>query len=347
MKENSINYSIIKDAEDLPSSWDRIANSPFQQKKFLIHAQKYNYCNQRYYLLSQNGNLMCSAVVYTLKINFLNFLRIPSPIKMNIIGIPCSVSASGIIGDERSNKKSSYNLIKYIIEHEKGFLLNLNLNSEYIDNSWASGKTLPTIIFENRFKNWDDYLIAIKSRYRRRIKKFQTKLKGINISKSDCSCFSTKCHQLYLNVYEKSKDKLEELSAVFFKNLPQEYKLTVFCKGLVKNAEPLGWFITIFDGSVLSFFLGGLDYYQNRKFSIYHNMLIEILKEGIELGANSIDFGQTAETSKLKIGGKLKHKYMIGYHSNRFINWVLKKAKGVLEYKYNMPQYHVFKMSPD
>ena len=89
----------ISKAPDLPENWDSVAGDYFQTREFLNHTEKYNPCNQRYYLLYRNGIFEIGIVAYALKINLLTYLNISSPFRMNIAGIPCSVSASGIIGN--------------------------------------------------------------------------------------------------------------------------------------------------------------------------------------------------------------------------------------------------------
>ena len=88
----------LSKASDLPAKWDNLAVDYFQTREFLDHTEKYNPCKQRYYTLFQDGSLQAGSIVYTLKLDILTYLSIPSPFRMNIVGIPCSVSASGIVG---------------------------------------------------------------------------------------------------------------------------------------------------------------------------------------------------------------------------------------------------------
>ena len=150
--DTEINY--ISRALDLPENWDCAAVDYFQTREFLDHTEKYNPCNQRYYLLYQNGIFETGVVVYTLKLDLLTYLNIPSPFRMNIAGIPCSVSASGIIG----NRNYLHQIIGYIKIREKGLLLFLNLASGIVEEKMIPGKTLPTIILTNHFRSWEDYL---------------------------------------------------------------------------------------------------------------------------------------------------------------------------------------------
>ena len=81
----------------------------------------------------------------------------------------------------------------------------------------------------------------------------------------------------------------------------------------------------------------------NKQFNTYFNILLGVLKEGIERRASVIDLGQTAEIPKLRMGGKLVEKMMLGYHSNGLLRKFLKAGKGLLEYSTNFDKTHVFK----
>ena len=53
--------------------------------------------------------------------------------------------------------------------------------------------------------------------------------------------------------------------------------------------------------------------------------------------------GQTSEKTKLKFGAELQRKYFYAHHSNPFLNLFAMVGKHMLEYKYEFPEYHVFK----
>ncbi len=107
----AIEINRLSKAGDLPDQWDSLAVDYFQTKEFLVHAEKYNPCKQRYYTLYKDGTFEAGAIVYTLRLDLFTYLSIPSPFRMNIAGIPCSVSSSGIIG--------SFELFSDLIEHIK------------------------------------------------------------------------------------------------------------------------------------------------------------------------------------------------------------------------------------
>lgn len=322
-------------ALDLPENWDSAAVDYFQTREFLNHTEKYNPCNQRYYLLYRHGIFETGVAVYTLKLDLLTYLKIPSPFRMNIAGIPCSVSASGVIG----NPNYLSQMIGYIKTREKGLLLFLNLATEIKEENMVSGKTLPTIILANPFRSWEDYLGAMRADYRRRVRQLSSPFSEIQKEQFACSHFDDRMYSLYLEVLKRSKGKLETLSLKFFRNLPSNFNLTAFY-----SAEKLiGWYISFTFNEKFYFFLGGVDYKVNRQFNTYFNILLNVVKEGIEKGASIIDLGQTAEIPKLRLGGKLVEKTMAGYHSNRIMRSLLKAGKSLLEYSTVVQETHVFK----
>jgi len=329
--------TVLHKAFDLPVSWDDLAEDYFHTRKFLEHTEKYNPCQQRYYLLFEQGVLQTGAVLYTLRVNLLTYRSSEMAYKMNISGIPCSVSSCGIPG----NRKYFHDLLNFIASAEKGLLLVLNLEPGIQKGRMALGRTLPTILFENSYPSWDDYLCSIRAPYRRRIRMLS--LSGSLLEKKQLPCdqFSEDMYRHYLEVLKRSKGKLETLPLEFFQHLPPEFRLTV----LYHQEIPAGWFLTVHFREKHYFFLGGIDYPINRKFNTYFNILTEILKEGIESGAAVIDLGQTAEIPKLRTGGRLQEKYMLGTHSNPVLRFLLKAGKSILEYTQKYEDIHVFKES--
>ena len=322
-----IEFKHITKATELPHEWDKLTYSYFQRKVFLIHTEKYNLCKQRYYLSYENNTLISAAIVYSLRLDILTFLKLKSPIKMNIVGVPCSVSSSGIFGDNAVQK-----LKNYIYSQEKGFLLMLNIKKKPINQKIASGKTLPNIVLKNTFKDWNHYLNSLRSDYRRRLKRIIKNSEQLDFEKLACSEFNLEMHQQYLQVYHRSKGKLEKLSLAFFQNLPSEFILTK-CS---KNNQLIGWNIALESDNIYYFFLGGIDYQQNKKYNTYLQLLTLILKDGIDKKVEYIDLGQTAEIPKMRLGGKAETLYMEAHHSNSFFNMLLKKFSHTLEYKVNL-----------
>ena len=324
----------IHSASEFPPDWDTLADEYYQSQQFLLHTEHYNPCKQRYYLFFQQDVFVAGVVVYTLSLNLFTYAAFKIPFAMNVVGIPCSVSASGFIGDERL-LPSVLELLKPL---ERGFLAVLNLNSPPQMKDIMIGHTLPNITMQNSFGNWDDYLLALRSDYRRRINMIASSFAAVRSVEGDCSLYTDEMHQLYLEVLAHSKGKLETLSSDFFLNLPQPFRLTAY----YVQEKLLGWYICASYQDKFYFFLGGFNYQVNPRYNTYFNLLYGILRAGIDQRFALIDLGQTAEIPKLRLGGKVRPKWMLGYHSNFLIRKLLIAAKGLLEYKAVFPETHTF-----
>jgi hypothetical protein len=331
----NINFSLIHYARELPATWDHVAEIYFQKREFLVHAEKYNPCKQRYWLLKESGELKAGAVLYTLRLDMLTFMLLKSPLEMHIAGIPCSVSCSGFIGD----KFHIQILQKHLFSVLKGFVLFLNLADEAQGIKHAHGNTLPAIIIKRCFPDWEDYISALRSDYRRRLLKLLNSNHDIILETLPCSEFSPEMYNQYLEVYKKSDAKLEKLTYDFFLNLPDLFRLTICRKG----SEIIGWNITLFHEKVLYFFLGGINYQMNTDNSTYLLLLAHIVRRGIEIGAGEIDLGQTAEIPKMRMGGIPEKRFMEAHHNNLLMNNLIRICQGMLSYKRDLPEAHVFK----
>jgi hypothetical protein len=330
-----IEFKRIEESVKLPLEWDELTDNYFQQIKFLIHTETFNPCKQRYYICFENGKMISAAIVYSLHLDILTFVKIKSPVKMNIVGIPCSVSSQGIFGGINAMEE----LKKHICRIEKGLVLFLNLNKKPANSSFSSGKTLPTIVLKNHYANWIDYLAALRSSYRRRLNHINRENKDLRFEKMLCSGFTEDMFRLYIEVYKRSSSKLEKLTFDFFKNLPSEFKLTV----CFKNNSIIGWNITLEERNTFFFFLGGIDYGYNMAYNTYLRLLTAIIKDGIEKRAHYIELGQTAEIPKIRLGGQPEIRYMEASHSSYVLNGLLKLFSPLLEYKRRLESTNALK----
>lgn len=331
----SIVTSFFSTAKDLPHFWDEISDCYFQTREFLTHVEVYNPCNQRYYLLTEDEKPVAGACVYTIAIDLLTFINVKSPVKMQVIGISATISPPGIFG------KSEYItvLLKEIFQKEKGLILGMNLLPQIDCGPAIVMRTMPTIQLTHNFSTWQEYEDALRSDYRRRLTKVTGTFKDIETRKGNCSRFDAAFHDLYLEILKRTNTPLETLSLDFFRNLPDSFLLTSYHY----QADILAWHITKTDGHVLYFFFGGTNYQLNEQYNAYFNNLIGILKEAIDLGCSMIEYGQTAEIPKTRLGGIPLELNLFLYHRNKALNILLGIMKNVLQYRRKIPVVHVFK----
>jgi hypothetical protein len=324
----------IAGAEDLPASWDALAASPFQRREFLAHCERENPCGQRYHLLCRGGEVEAGAVVYSLRVDLLAFLGIASPLSMQVLGIPCSVSSSGLLGAPESQRR----LLRQVLDAERGVVLVLNVEGAPEDLPVAVGRTFPDVVLENRFRSFDHYRHALRAPYRRRLDEILRREAELTIETGSCTRFSEEMHRMYLAVLRRSEGRLEQLTDRFFRTLPPAFRLTTF-----RRAGRLrGWIITVADPDRFWFFLGGQDYDDDPR-ALYLVKLLAVLRQGIASGARTIVLGQTAEIPKLRLGGTCHEKTMLGWHHHPMMRGLLRLGGTALSYRRRPPPARVFR----
>ena len=291
--------------------------------KLLSLLEKIAPCNQFYEATED-----CLVITYELKLNLFNFINLlPLNAKAQIIGLPISVSQRGYYGN--------INKTIEIIKKRKGLKIVLNADEQIIKNS----RTLSTFVFENSFEAFDDYLNKLRSSYRRRINKALTYRSNLIIKKIENSDFSEKHYKLYLSIMERTDNPLETLPIEFFQN----YEAEIY-EFIDKETRNVIGFIQLkkFDDRMCFLFVG-FNKDEVKKYDLYYNMLLKIIEVGIENKVQIIEFGQTAEESKLKIGCKEVYKYLYVHHSNTIINFIIQKLLPFMSYRPYKTVYHVFK----
>lgn len=285
--------------------------------------EEINPCSQLYEM--EDG---CFIVSYKFKLNIFNFKKsLPLYINLEIIGLPISLSHRGYFGD--------INKVIDLVEKRKGLKLILNADSPIKDG----GRTLSTFIFHNRFDSFKSYLSSMRSSYRRRINMALSKREKISINKIYNKNFSRDHYELYLNILKRTDNPLEILPIEFFR----EYESEIY-EFLDKDTKRLIGFIQIKQIENKLFFLfGGFNKEDNKLYDLYYNMLLKIVEIAIEKKVKSIDFGQTAEESKLKLGCIEKPKYLYIHHSNPLINKIIRSFVGYFSYKPYGVKHKVFK----
>jgi hypothetical protein len=323
-----MSFCRLTSASDLSPAWDDLATCGFQRREFLSHTERHNPCAQRYYWTGTAG-----AVVYSLRLDLLTFLRLPSPVTLHVIGIPASVSTPGLLGAPADVN----DLVRGILDRESGLVVGLNLDHPIDVDGLACGRTLPAVVIDRAFRSWDDYRSSLRSDYRRRLDRTLAESSDVESERLPCASLDDGMHALYLDVFRRSDAKLECLGPSFFRHLPPWFHLTVNRRG----GRLSSWHVAGTCGTCRCFFLGGVD--RAGFDAAYRRLLVGVVREAIEDGATRVQLGQTAEVPKTRLGGRIVEKGMFGWHSFPGLAWLLRQGRGLLEYRKRVPEAHVFR----
>lgn len=327
-------YKKINSAKDLPKEWDVLCkNNIYMSRSFLQFMEKVNYCNQSYHLFYKKKKLYSCFMMFERKFNLFIFTKYKINVPMKFVYLPLSVSHPSIIWDEDKSE------VNDILNKMKGIKILINIQKEELDG-FSKGNYLPICIIENRWKTWDEYLKSMRANYRRRIN--QALKKGLDIQYEllkNNKDFTDEMYELYEQVFNHSEYSLEKLTVDFFRN---DIAKTI----LLKIEDKVEAFIQVIEdrkNDMLIFEFCGYNYEIATKYDIYYNMIAKIVQYAIENNFKYIQLGQTAYDAKMKFGADMFDNYYLLSHSNKFLNWLIKKNNNFLEYKVQKYNFNVFR----
>jgi hypothetical protein len=323
-------FEVYRKAVELPAFWDEIVKEdPFLNKQSLISLEILNPCEQTYHL---NISSRIALVCYKLQLDLFTYADRPSlKVPVNVIGVPMSVSRCGYCLED---KEALPRMEQYVMGF-KGFTLILNSEDNF---GFSRGSTLPDAIMEMQWESMEEYYSLLRSSYRYRLKKAERKFSKVQVEelKNNCS-FDEDMYLLYEEVYNQSKAKLEKLNQNFFKHYPS--KILKF----TAEGAAIAFLQLIENGEELIFLFGGFSHILNKEYDLYMNMLLKIVEYGTRGGFKRINFGQTSEETKLKLGAVQNPKNMYVYHSNKVLNLIIKSFINKFAYSKYETTHRVFK----
>ena len=167
----------------------------------------------------------------------------------------------------------------------------------------------PMFILPGLFKNFSNYLTCIRSSYRHQIrsslKKFnleQVKVEHIVDPIVIATRFTNQVHNLYLNVWQKAKEKLECLPLDFFQRLPQAMRSKVAFTLISSEQKPIGFSIGLIGNETYYNLYAGIDDSLRDKLDLYFNLFYHELDFAFQFQKEHIFLGQTSNAFKARLG---------------------------------------------
>lgn len=329
MKKKFNGYEVVHSDKFDDLKIDKDLPYPFTKEMLKLLKQENKFEQEYYYI--KKGEDFAFFTVYKNRMNIFTYGKAKLFLNIDVVGFPCSLSNSGYV---TNNEKMLFDFITKM----KGAKLILNVDKPNISKKYTIGNTLPTCVMKIDFKSIEEYLASQRSSYRRRINIAIENCKEIEICTINDN--SIDVYELYLNTYNKSNYKLEKLEKGFFENV--DATKLVF----MRDNKPIGFTLVKKSDNNLIFMLCGMDYNYDTT-DLYYYMLYTIVDYALKNNCKTIDFGQTSEETKMKLGAVLQEKYFYAHHSNALLNCIAQLGKNFLEYKYKFPNYRVFKEKKD
>jgi len=231
------------------------------------------------------------------------------------------------------------------------------------NHGYIRAHSIPRVRLDMTWSSFAEYLQSMRHGYRRKIRQSLRKIgitdhgspmAGSGNGDADlprlvvdrfCPENTTRMHELYAEVMQRTTVKLEVLNRRFFERLaetmPQD--LTWLClqdKDGVQGAALLGK-----NGPRLNFLLVGFDYEHRDQYQTYFNLLNGIIAYGIEQRFESIDLGQTTYQIKQRLGGRAEPVYFYLRCLSPVIHFLLRCFSHVLFPPTRLTHRHVFRES--
>lgn len=323
-------------ARDLPDEWDALSGDNYALKRgFLSQIEKGNPSDQRYYSFRDSSGSMDSILVTWVcrKCNVLMFTPLKFYVDVTFVHVPLSLARPGfVIGNKTKTA------VEQFLKTLKGTVLIMNTEPTFCSEGFVAGATCSGITLHLHWESLVDYIECMRSNYRYRFKKALKKGETLRFRfLEDNQCFDSQLYSLYEQVYEKSKLKVEKLTAEFFR---APLSRILVCE---KEGRRIGFIQMIENGEELVFAFVGLDYQWSSQFDTYINLLLKMIEFGIVNGFKKVDLGQTAEDVKLKLGGESRELHAHLHHSNPLVNRLLPRLKRFLFYQEPTLKFRVFR----
>lgn len=198
----------------------------------------------------------------------------------------------------------------------------------------------------DRWRNMDDYLKAMSSKYRVRVRRARKKSKEIKqreLNSDQVQAYATQLDRLYLEVANQAEFNAANLPENYFlqmkRSFPDQFRIFTY----YLKEQLIGFCTTFLNGPVLeAHFLGFYQQY-NHQYQLYLNMLYDMVEVGIESKVSRINFARTALEIKSSVGAVPEFYYTHFQHTDRFLHRITQKIVQRLEPEVKWVQRNPFK----
>jgi len=245
------------------------------------------------------------------------------------------------------DKKGIYVSLTYLKEyHHRQRPLTQKLLVE--KNKFHEFTAQPNMVlnFREDWESFDDYLAAMSSKYRVRVKRAFKKGAAIerrDFSVQDIEANLERINEMYSSIADASVFNLVKLNPQYFVALKEKLGDDFRMTGYFIEGEFAAFFTTIKNYHELEAHFLGYDEQFNRTHQMYLNILYDIIKIGFDQKCKCIVFARTALEIKSSVGAEPHEMYWYLRHRNKFSNRFLSQIVDYLNPKDEWVQRKPFK----
>lgn len=280
-------------------------------------------------------------ITFIKKKSYLSLGRFTLDINVTFVGFPMSIPLCGYLCPKDLNTSSLPEIVRAFARTRKGTVVVLNSGIDL----HKGHLTESVFVFEHDFDTFEAYIRATRSNYHKKIIQSLKKGNSLIIRRINPCEFSEEHYELYLSVHERMKQKLITMPIGYFRT----------CDAVIyeiRDERQLLAFVQLKEVSgILYFILGGFrkneeEYLFTPSLShidLYYNMLLLVIRYGIEHNHRRIVLGQTAAESKCKLGAHEELAYLYVTSSNPFVRGFLGIFPDLYSFAPYGVQHNVFK----
>lgn len=222
--------------------------------------------------------------------------------------------------------KQAKKLNALFVKDFKNHSLYITKNLE--DYSYTAMQVEPNMIItlQPQWHNFDDYKASLKSKYRVKVNKADSKsavLKAKLFSKLDIEHHKDELQALYQNTIENAGFNAQVLNLETYSLLKAEFETHFFVKGYFLEHKLVGFLSAMKNENNLDAHFIGIDYSKNKDFGIYTRILNDYIRLGLETKAKQINLGRTSSEIKSTLGAEPETLTCYFKHKRKLINTII------------------------
>lgn len=183
------------------------------------------------------------------------------------------------------------------------------------------------ITLKPEWQSFEDYKNALKSKYRVKANRADTKsetLKAQFFTVEDLKTHKSQLQTLYQNTINNADFNAQILNLETYIHLKSTFKEQFIVKGYFLDEKLVGFLSAIQNGTNLDAHFIGIDYKNNKEFAIYPRILNDYVRLGIVTKSTKINLGRTASEIKSTLGAKPETLTCYCKHKRYIPNQILK-----------------------
>jgi hypothetical protein len=201
--------------------------------------------------------------------------------------------------------------------------------------SYRPLETEPNMVLQidPAWKNYEDYLTALDSKYRKNSKDQLKKLTAAGCviePLANVHLHSRRLHQLYNNVIGNADVRLVNVPENYFAGLESAFGQDFTCNVIRRGEDILGFVTVIRDGGTAIGYYIGFDREAAAGIPIYLRLLHSTIAEAIRWRCTRLSLGRTALEPKAAIGAKPESMSVYLRHRVPAMNWLIRAMLGVV-----------------